>query len=193
MKTRRIQTLFILALLFLVAACDGSQTPTASLPTDTALPPTPDVTFQVYERDDYGYRFEYPADWEIVEKPDAQIVLFLSPEGESGSFRENVSVLVQDLGAETVTLEEYTDLALSQAEGLIADYMLIESAPATLAGNPGYTIVYRGTQGVYDVLWLQIWTLVDDRAYVVTYTAEQDFYEQHLALAEQMIDSLELP
>jgi serine/threonine-protein kinase len=203
---KQTRNLLLLVLLFLVAACNGNQAPTdvsnaaptdvsSAAPTeaDTAPPPTPGGTFLTYEHEDYGFLLEYPDDWEIVEKAEAQIVIFVSPEGESGSFRENVSVLTQDLESEAVTLEEYTNLSLSQAEGFVPDYMLLESVPVTVAGNPGYNIVYIGTQGVYDILWFQVWTLVGDRAFVVTYTAERESYEQHLPTAERMIDSLELP
>ena len=118
------------------------------------------------------------------------VVAFLSPRGgTSDDLQENVNIVVQDLSAQPMTLEEYTDLTLGQIEQFITDAKILDSSPATLAGNPGHKAVYTGKQGQYDLEWMQLWTVKGNKAYVITYTAEAREYSAVLATAQEMIES----
>ena len=121
------------------------------------------------------------------------VVAFLSPiEGTSDDLQENVNILVQDLSAQPMTLDEYTDLSLGQIEQFVTDAVILDSSAATLAGNPGHKAVYTGKQGQYDLQWMQVWTVKNDKAYVISYTAEATEYSAVLATVQEMIESFEI-
>jgi hypothetical protein len=39
---------------------------------------------------------------------------------------------------------------------------------------------------------MQIWTVKDDKAYIITYVAQEEDYENDLQIAEKMINSFEI-
>jgi serine/threonine-protein kinase len=39
---------------------------------------------------------------------------------------------------------------------------------------------------------MQVWTIKDDKAYIITYVAREEDYENDLQVAKKMIDSLEI-
>jgi serine/threonine-protein kinase len=39
---------------------------------------------------------------------------------------------------------------------------------------------------------MQVWTIKDDKAYIITYVAKEEDYEKDLQVAEKMIDSFEI-
>jgi len=121
------------------------------------------------------------------------IVAFIAPrEGASDVFQENVNILVQDLSAQPMTLDEYTQLSVSQIGQVITDSNILDSSAVTLAGIPGHRVVYTGKQGQYDLKWMQVWTMQNNKAYVISYTAETGKYSTFLGTVQEMIDSFEI-
>ena len=177
-------------------ATQPPETPT-TIPTATQPPETPTTqpttSLSTYDSPAYGIRIKYPAEWTKQEQVMGAVVVFLAPtEGPSDIFQENVNIIVQDLSAQPMTLDEYTELGLGQIEQFITDANILDSTTATLAGIPGGRLVYTGKQGQYDLKWMQVWTIKNDKAYVISYTAEIGRYSAFLETVEEMIDSFEI-
>jgi serine/threonine-protein kinase len=167
-------------------------TPTATQPSETpATQPTTGLS--TYDSPDYGISIKYPAEWTKDEQIMGAVVVFFAPtEGPSDIFQDNVNIIVQDLSAQPMTLDEYTELSLAQIEQFITDPSILDSSAVTLAGNPGHKLVYTGKQGQYDLQWIQVWTMKNDKAYVISYTAEISRYSALLETVQEMIDSFEI-
>ncbi|HYT79627.1 MAG TPA: hypothetical protein VEQ37_10305 [Actinomycetota bacterium] len=118
-------------------------------------------------------------------------VALLSPlEGSSDDFRENV--IVQTL-PDKMTLDEYTKLSLDQAPKLITGLDLLDQGSTILAPSPARHVHYRGQQGVFRLEIRQVWTVQDENAFVLTYSAEREQYAADLPTAEAMFASFRLP
>jgi len=157
-------------------------------------PPEPELTkdFLTYENPTHGIRIKYPKDWTMQEGFMGTVVVFLSPKADASDvFQENLNVGVEDLSGVSITLDEYTELTIDQMGQFITDFTVIESGKTTLAGNPAYKIVYTGSQAQYSIKWMQIWAIKDDKAYLITYTAETDSFSDFLEIVEAMISSFE--
>jgi len=122
----------------------------------------------------------------------AVVVFFAPTEGPSDIFQDNVNIIVQDLSAQPMTLDEYTELSLGQIEQFITDPSILDSSAVTLADIPGHRVVYTGKQGQYDLKWMQVWTVQNNKAYVISYTAETSKYSTFLETVQEMIDSFEI-
>jgi serine/threonine-protein kinase len=171
------------ALTATAAAAQPSETPTAQ----------PTTGLLTHDSPDYGIRIKYPADWTKDEQIMGAVVVFFAPtEGPSDIFQENVNIIVQDLSAQPMTLDEYTELSLGQIEQFITDPSILDSSAVTLADIPGHRVVYTGKQGQYDLKWMQVWTVQNNKAYVISYTAETSKYSTFLGTAQEMIDSFEI-
>ena len=163
-------------------------------PTQSSEPPESDTTkFLTYDSSAYGIRIKYPSDWTKHEQVMGTVAAFLSPqESASDIFQENLNVIIQDLSVQPMTLEEYTELSVGQVEQFITDANIIDSSATTLDGNSAHKVVYTGKQGQYNLKWMQIWTVKDDTAYVLSYTAEVNKYNDLLDTAQEMVNSFEI-
>jgi eukaryotic-like serine/threonine-protein kinase len=163
-------------------------------PTQPSEPPASETTkFQTYDSSAYGIRIKYPSDWTKNEQVMGTVAAFLSSqESASDIFQENLNVIVQDLSTQPMTLEEYTELSVGQVEQFITDANILDSSATTLDGNSAHKVVYTGKQGQYNLKWMQIWTVKDNTAYVLSYTAEVNKYSDFLDTAQEMINSFEI-
>ncbi|NLF13083.1 MAG: DcrB-related protein [Anaerolineaceae bacterium] len=151
-------------------------------------------TYLTYESEANGFSIDYPDEWEISERASMPgTATFITPlQGADDTFRENVTVVVQGAPADATTLDEFTEMALAQGRELIPRFMVMESRSATLAGNPAQQVVYTGLQGERDLRWLQLWSLVGDQVYILTYTAEENEFTTFRSVVQQMITSMEI-
>jgi serine/threonine-protein kinase len=83
-----------------------------------------------------------------------------------------------------MTLEEYTNTQINPIEE-----NLLESSTTTLADIPGYKIVFSNIEGLKT---MQVWTVKDDKAYIITYVAKEEDYEKDLQIVQKIIDSFEI-
>lgn len=138
----------------------------------------------------YKVSFSYPLAWEKVPGYKQTIVIFGSPlESKSDLFRENVTVTTDILPGQT-TLKQYTDQHLARIRTIQPEFKLAQTATTKVAGYPAYRAVYASKYGVYQVKVLQVFTMVKNRTYVLTYTAQPDKYDKFLGQAAQIIQSV---
>ena len=134
-----------------------------------------------------GFSINYPSDWG---KPqvDGEFVGFATPTKNES---ENLNVQVMNLSASD-TLETITDDVISNAQDY-NNFNEISAHNATLAGLPAYKIVLTATTNSGDQLEaLQIWTVKDDKAYIITYKGAPANYDTYLSAAQKMIDSFQI-
>ena len=141
--------------------------------------------FVTYDNPTFGVRIQYPSDWGRLDlsflQHSADIDFY--PLADT-SLAKNVKIQVNNLPSRNMTLEEYTNSQINPLEE-----RLLESNTTTLAGIPGYEIVFTSLQGLKT---MQVWTIKDDKAYIITYVAQEEDYEKDLQIAQKMIDSFEI-
>lgn len=146
--------------------------------------------FQLYEDADDGYSIQYPKDWTVQTDITGVSAAFLSPaDGDSDTFKENVTLVVQDLaGAATSSLDQYASETQKALEKMITNFKLVSSEKSD--ENHAFFLEYTGTQGQFDLHWQQAAIIEDDKAYIVTYTAEPGNVEKYQDTVGEMIDTL---
>jgi serine/threonine-protein kinase len=170
-----------------------TQTPTVPAPTQASGSATaaPTGTLATYENPTYGIRIEYPSDWTKQEQLAGTVVAFLAPRESGEDFVANVSILAQDLTAQPMTLDEYTNQTLGRIAQFVTDSVVLDSSAATLGGSPGHKAVFTGKQGTYGIQSMEVWTVKGDKAYLMLFVAAASRYPALLATAQEMIDSFE--
>ncbi|MGZ4864086.1 MAG: PsbP-related protein [Halobacteriota archaeon] len=135
-----------------------------------------------------GYSIKYSSDWSKPEEQQSgSFVVFLTP---TNNVTENLNVQVVNLSASD-TLATVTDDVISTAQGY-DNFKQIETTNTTLAGLPANKIVYMATINDDQLKLLQMWTVKDGKAYVITYKGSATNYGTHLGAAQQMIDSFQI-
>jgi len=190
-----------LALLMVISSgCIGeSQTTATPNPTLTLQPAT--ITqgetskyfFVTYENPVEGIRIKYPAGWAKNEEQEPSRISFYSPlESESDMFSEHVNILIDDRFTQPITLVEYEEIILDQLDYFFTDYRIVSTSKTTLANSPAHEMVYTATQEKSTAKILQIFTIKDNKVYVITFGAEPNRYSEYLDIAQEMINSFEI-
>ncbi len=138
-----------------------------------------------------GTSLKYPDNWELDDSRQlgTSLILFSPQEGDEDNFRENVNLIVQDISAYEITLEEYTELSLEQVKTVIAKSKILENKPTTLDGIKASRVVYTGQDNGMDLKFTQVFTIRNGMAYILTFTAEKEKSEKYATVADKILES----
>ncbi len=150
--------------------------------------------FSTYQESNLGITIKYPQSWQrqnIDNIFTKELVTFVSPQSGADNFQEKVTLSVEDYsGSLEQSKEDFTkeiNQSLSAAE-------IIETTSTTLAFKPAFKIIYTGKdrENNLDLKNLQIWTLKANKAYIITYSAEQEDYDKYISTVEEIIKTFEI-
>jgi eukaryotic-like serine/threonine-protein kinase len=155
----------------------------------------PASSFLTYDNPTHGIKMQYPADWTVSTnglQSYSNIVGFFSPlQNLTDVLPAQVTLSVTGYSA-NVSLDEYTNMTLMEIEqqGLEVN----ESNAFTLAGNPGYRIIFTPPPQAVPVSLsvMQVWTVINDKVYLLAYTADSSKFQINLPVVQHMLDSLQL-
>ena len=141
-------------------------------------------------------RLDAPDGWHESMNENTLLYIFPFEAGESSSVRRvaTIEISVLDITGKSETLEEHTanivgDLKEKEAdENILID--LLEEGERMLGGFEGHMAVHH--QVPFDSTLIQVWTLVGNSFYFVTYKGNGDGYEEYLSVAEEVIDSIKI-
>lgn len=198
----------LLAIILVLTMLLGCQTPTAVPNPPTAVPvpiasttptptptPTPAPTTNIptisltYENSAYGVGIKYPQGWTKQEGATETVVQFFAPKESSSTSQSAVAIVVKDMAAQSLSLDAYTERVTSQLQQTLTDFNLIESSSTTLAGNPAHKVVYTGKQEQRNPKVYQVWTIINNKAYMIKYAADPSKYADFIEIVQQMTNS----
>ena len=81
---------------------------------------------------------------------------------------------------------------IKQVTRTFKGYMeVLESKKTRVGGRLGYKFVYVGkVEGVDDPnKFMHVWTIIGDRAYIITYAAKKSTFDKYLKRVNKIIDS----
>jgi hypothetical protein len=141
-----------------------------------------------YSNPNLGFSLEYPSEWEKEES-----LTFVSPQGGIGNRTpEVISITTEVLPTSNYSLDSYTEAALGQVESF-KGFRLLNSSSTTLAGLPAHMIVYSFTDESQTPLEnLQVWTIKDGMAYVITYGGTPEEFDSSLPTFQSVMDSFRI-
>lgn len=139
------------------------------------------------------FSVDYPTHWDLNEEGamGTAFILFSKLE-ENDEFRENINLMIQDLSAYNFTLDSYTELSENQISVMIENATILQSERLKSVNGEHHLIEYTGVQNNLHLYWKQYYWVVDKKAYLLTFTAEQEQYERYLVTANQIINSFTL-
>ncbi|MBL7776575.1 MAG: hypothetical protein JNK89_11270 [Saprospiraceae bacterium] len=144
-----------------------------------------------------GFQIGYPANWtrDLSGMMGASFILFAPQDSDTDAFKENVNLQVTDLGVQNViTLDVFAKAAEDQIEKMITASEIRRSAKVN-TGNPQteyYEIEFTGLQGKLNLHWIQHYRIKGRYAYILTFTAQSNKYDDYQALARSILKSFQL-
>ena len=113
-------------------------------------------------------------------------------ESKDDQFRENVNLLIQDLKGQDIDLEKYTAISEHQIKTMVTNASLIESKTIKKDNGEFHKIIYSGDQGIHHLKFEQYYFIRDNKAYVLTFTAELSKFTTFEKIGETILNSFKL-
>jgi eukaryotic-like serine/threonine-protein kinase len=200
-KKFKITSLLSLAVtlicLLSISESYGSDGLSFTIPVSATFGASPKVNtnnnnFLTYQDNTMGIKIDYPAGW-IHELHAGGLITFLpSLEGNSNTYPAGLGITVQHLKSKNMPLSNITKIQTKNLTQNHSDFKLLESTEFRLAGNIAKKIVFTATDNMnHERKAMQIWTLNEDNAYLITYKAEPRQYSKYLPTIQKMVDSFQ--
>ena len=145
-----------------------------------------------------NFSIQYPTTWELEENNGQETLFTLfSALTDNDRFKENINLMTQDLSGYNLNLDDFTKLSESQIKDRVKNSILLKSARIKSSNKSGgvrerHLIEYTGNQGHFLLHWKQYCWVVRQKAYVLTFTAEEKNYEKYISVVNQIINSFTL-
>jgi hypothetical protein len=148
--------------------------------------------WQIHKQDNYS--INYPTNWEYSPKkpqPAIQFVLFSEEASQTKDlFRENINLTLEDISGQNFNLESYTKVALEQVKSQIPSANILSNTLIKLGDKNAKEIVWTAELGVGMLLkFKQVFTLHENSAYVLTFTASTTEYDAYIIDATTILYS----
>ena len=142
---------------------------------------------------DAAYQIQYPANWHLDQSASTQtsFVLF-GRELAEGKFRENVNLIIQDISGYNLDLAGFAKISEDQINSAVANGKVLESKQVTVNGITHHLILYQGDFNQYKLRWKQYYWIEQNKAYVLTFTATQETFEEFLPTADRILNSFSI-
>lgn len=155
------------------------------------------VVPMTYENTHDGMQMTYLSNWKLSTETNDIIlgkVARFTPKSVAakGGFAEMTIGVIEF--QKPMTLAEYTTESVAQIIEFMPGAKILRSNPVMLGERPAHEVIYTGKDEERQVTlkaW-QVWTIRNDRAYVITYIADEVLYDRFVKDFKQMLDSVTL-
>lgn len=137
------------------------------------------------------FSLQYPSEWRLDTSGlmGTEFFLFSQKEGDADLFIENVSLIIQDLKGQNIGLEQYKQITDQQLSNYLPDGNVIESTVVQTGKTPYYRTMYTMPQGKMTVKIYSICLIRNEKAYLLTFSAELDSYAKFQSTGEGILQS----
>ena len=138
-----------------------------------------------------GFRISFPPEWDFDQEGSmgTEFIIFSPPGSLQDKFRENLNLVVQDVADMDLSLQDYTELSVRQIETMLTDAEILSSSIGELNGTTYSDLVYKGSMGQMNLFFYQRYLLWNGKAYVLTFTTEQNTKKEYLPIGESLMAS----
>lgn len=148
--------------------------------------------YRQYDNSTLGIKIQVPSDWLYKEINNTAVAFVSAPNSTS---KAAVVVYIEKV-PRGMSLVNFTQRNIQYLEQTTPSFHLITSNLTTLAGSPAYQIAFTSLSDTgHDFRkGMSIWTLKDDKAYILTYRAEPGLvsFNTQLPIVSYMIKSFEI-
>jgi eukaryotic-like serine/threonine-protein kinase len=166
-----------------------------------------------YNNPTHGIKFQYPSDWKLVEHGDNDyhnlniVAEFLQP-NQNNYYNQNISASHNSL---RISVENYSAFTETDNNNTVNQLQNIGnhrlgaigiSCPGfdlrsyirntTLAGSPAFEINFDYSYLDNNKKAIEIWTVKDNKVYIIDYVAYEQVYDITVPIVQKMIDSFEI-
>jgi serine/threonine-protein kinase len=121
-----------------------------------------------------------------------EFIIFSPSENENDKFSENVNGLIQNLRGQDIDLGKYKEITDKQLTEMVTDCKVFESSIIKDGNKEYFRTIYSMTQGKLKLKITSICFIKNEKAYLLTFSAEFDKYEQYKKVGDEILSSFSL-
>ena len=151
----------------------------------------------IYRNPQHGIFMLFPSNWTFSTSglPQyTQVAAFYAPlQNLSDLIPARFTITVMSY-QQNVSLKEFTNMTLSSLNET-NQVKVLNSNPTTLAGRPGYQVVFSTLPNMGSPVSFKImhsWTVINNKIYVFEYGVESSKFNTYLPTVKQILDSLKI-
>ncbi|CAL2093645.1 conserved exported hypothetical protein [Tenacibaculum sp. 190524A05c] len=136
------------------------------------------------------YFIEYPKSWslELSENPSVEFIL-KTKEQKTDPFRENITLVIQDLKEKDMSLEQYIELTESQLRNMMKGAKVVENMYDKI--NKRHVLVYSVNVSTAYLKVKQHFYKKGSNIYILTFTALKKSYGDYKRAADNVLNSFD--
>jgi PsbP len=138
-----------------------------------------------------NYSIQYPTSWQLdtATKMGASLFIFSPLENNADNFKENVNIMIQDLGNQKIDLEKYKQISDKQIKQMGVNAKVIQSIIVTTSKQPYYRVAYSIVQQGVKIQIVTKCVIVNNKAYLATFSGDYNKFEQYKSVCKEIINS----
>lgn len=143
---------------------------------------------------DDQFEIKYPIEWNVDSSGQmgSSFFFFSKRNDDNDRFKENVNLIIQDLSGNDLSLDKYIKISEDQINAIVTNAKILSSDRIGVGKNVYHKIVYLGRQGQFDLKFDQYLWLIDEVAYILTLTSEEDEFKKYEAIGYEILNSFEI-
>lgn len=141
-----------------------------------------------------NYSIDYFEPWELnnTGQNRTEFFFYTPLSDKNDRFNENINLLIQNQKGRNITLDEYVKISEDQISTVVVNGKVIKSERVLGKNYPYHKLEFSGSQGDFNLHFLQYYWLIDEQSYILTFTAESENYETYVKDAEIILQSFKL-
>jgi hypothetical protein len=176
----------MLLLLLLLSCLAGAQANSQQIADKPAT-----ISNKWKQLDRSNYSLQYPVDWDLKESGDmGTVFVILAPlESKEDKFRENVNLIIEDLKGQSIDLDRYAELSKGQLKSVLTNFNLIDGQKKNNGDREYFKAIFTWDDATFRLKVEQYYWVVNGKAYVLTFTSEQDKFANFSETGEKILNT----
>ena len=143
---------------------------------------------------DSEFSIRYPDDWEFDGSGfmGTRFMIFSPVTEGSDLFRENINLMSEELSGYPLSLDHFIELSVVQVKQMFTNTEILINEKQGQDDGAYHKLVYKGRSGVYNLVFHQHIWMIDQEAFVLTLTCEEEQYDSYRSIGEEILRSFEL-
>ncbi|MEW6279434.1 MAG: PsbP-related protein [Candidatus Eremiobacterota bacterium] len=143
-----------------------------------------------YDSAPYGFRLQYPGDWEVAESRSSAFVRFYTPADAdpSGPLKESIDVEVGTV-SDNMSMDMFSYSQKYQVEQQYPGMALKQSKPSRLGRLDAHRFEFQGSHQGRAMTLIMVFAISGKQSYCLTYLAESAEYKRHTSLFDNVARS----
>lgn len=140
------------------------------------------------------YEIKYPSNWDANQSGQmGTSFILLSPlTNESDNFKENVNLLIQDLAGYDLNLDQFVEVSEAQIKNMVTEGKIILSERKHKNDKKYQKVIYTGKQGIFSLKFEQYYWVIENQAFILTFTCKEDEFEKFQKTGEKILNSFKI-